>query len=155
MPRPTPFRDIEHLLRLFGLLVLSGVVFLVVRAVLVPGDFGVYGHFRAGAMDDVRAHAMKFAGRAACEECHVDVVEQRAGGAHVGIGCESCHGALADHAADPTEVTPVLPEVPALCVGCHAASPYRPKSFPQVDVDEHSMGESCTECHSPHHPDFE
>ena len=37
---------------------------------LVPSDFGVYGFYRAGALNDVKARPIAYAGRAACEECH-------------------------------------------------------------------------------------
>ena len=33
-----------------------------------------------------------------------------------------------------------------------AASAARPKSFPQVQADEHSSGVPCETCHQPHSP---
>src|SRR5262245_51215646 len=100
------FRDVEHLLRLSGLFLLGLLVFTVARAEFVPAGFGTLGHYRAGAIDDVRAKTPEYAGQKACAECHVDVVDFRAKARHKAIGCESCHGPLARHAEDPGQMTP-------------------------------------------------
>jgi hypothetical protein len=53
------FRDAEHLARLAGLFLAGAALFVVLRAALVPDDFGVYGHYRAGAWrttPPVRSH---------------------------------------------------------------------------------------------------
>jgi len=70
---------------------------------MMPKDFGQYGHYRPGALADNAAMPISFAGRAACEECHADVVEGRAGHKHEHVGCEACHGALAAHAETRAE----------------------------------------------------
>jgi len=49
-------RDFEHVLRVAAILAFGLVAFIAVRSWLVPDDFGVYGFFRAGALDDNRAH---------------------------------------------------------------------------------------------------
>ena len=49
------WKDAEHLFRLAGLFVAGLVVFLVVRAWLIPENFGAYGHYRPGAVDAVAA----------------------------------------------------------------------------------------------------
>src|SRR5215471_4240786 len=109
-------RNAEHLIRVALLLALGLVAFLAVRRFVVPSDFGKYGHFRPGSMDDVRARPIKFAGRAACEACHSDQVEEKSKGKHVNLGCEACHGPLARHVEDPTTVVPQLPDTAVLCV---------------------------------------
>jgi len=147
------FRDSEHLVRLLLLFAAGTLLFLVARALLVPAGFGDYGHFRAGAITDNAARAPRFAGRTACAECHDEVVADKAGGAHAGVGCESCHGALGVHAADPDAQIPELPRVETLCVRCHEANHARPAGFPQVEPAAHAEGASCTECHEPHRPD--
>jgi uncharacterized CHY-type Zn-finger protein len=146
------FKDVEHLVRLAGLFVAGLLVFTVARAELVPADFGKLGHYRAGAIDDIRAKAPEYAGQKACAECHVDVVELRAAARHTAIACESCHGPLAKHAADPGQLTPKLPEARPLCIHCHAANTGKPKRYPTVDVKEHAGDESCITCHKPHNP---
>ena len=74
MAEPSAFRDIEHLIRPAILAGIGVVLFLVVRGALIPDDFGLYGYYRAGALDDARAAPLRYAGRQACVECHEDVV---------------------------------------------------------------------------------
>lgn len=148
------WRDVEHLFRLAGLFVLGLIVFLVARAWLVPADFGLLGHYRASSPDEIRARPVKFAGSGACGDCHGNVEEARLGSRHARIGCESCHGALAAHVADPERVAPVLPDGRALCIGCHARLIGRPTWLPQVDPSEHAGDAACVECHAPHRPEL-
>jgi len=149
------FRDSEHLLRLALLFVAGVAVFLIVRALLVPAGFGELGHFRTGAIEDNRGRALAYAGHAACAECHDDIAAKLAGDRHARVACESCHGPLATHAADPDAVKPVKPEVVPLCARCHEMNQARPDKHPQVDVDQHSEGAACTECHDQHAPHVE
>jgi hypothetical protein len=147
------FKDREHLFRLGGLAVAGVLVFLLVQALLVPKGFGVYGHFRAGALDDNRVRKASFAGRTTCEACHSDVVDARKGGKHAGIGCEACHGPLASHAEadDPAATKPARPDA-TLCPICHTANVAKPEGFPQVDLKSHGEGGSCLSCHQAHQP---
>jgi hypothetical protein len=146
------FKDKEHLVRMAGLFIVGLLVFVVLRGILIPADFGELGHYRASALEDNRSVELKFAGRAACEECHDDVAEERVDGAHNGVNCEACHGALALHVLDPGAVVPELPEAAVLCVTCHQRSVARPAWFPQVEPVDHADGETCDECHLPHNP---
>ena len=145
-------RNTEHLVRVAVLLVLGIAAFLMIRRVVVPAEFGQYGHFRPGAMDDVRARPIKFAGREVCETCHSEQAGIKAKSKHVGVGCEACHGPLARHAEDPTSVVPKLPDTAILCARCHESNSAKPKSFPQVVTAEHSAGLACNTCHKPHSP---
>ena len=43
-----------HLLRVAGLFAAGVLAFLVLQAFLVPKGFGVYGHYRAGALEENR-----------------------------------------------------------------------------------------------------
>jgi uncharacterized CHY-type Zn-finger protein len=146
------FKDIEHLVRLAALFLGGVLVFSIARAELVPESFGRLGHYRANAIDDVRAKEPVHAGQAACAECHVDVVELRAKARHKGIACESCHGPLGTHARGEDEKKPALPVATPLCTHCHAANTGKSKRYPTVDIKEHSGGESCVTCHKPHDP---
>jgi hypothetical protein len=149
------FKDKEHLVRMAGLFGVGLLVFVVLRGVLIPADFGDLGHYRASALDDNSSVELQFAGRAACEVCHDDVAAERAESAHRSIACEACHGALAVHADNPEAAIPERPEATPLCVSCHGANVTKPAWFPAVIPDEHSDGEACDECHLPHAPGFE
>jgi hypothetical protein len=149
------FRDKGHLVRMGGLLAAGVLVFLFVRAIAVPPGFGKYGHFRAGALDDLASLSPVYAGHQACEECHADVVEARQGSKHAEIHCETCHGPAADHAADPSSRTPPLPDPRESCLKCHAASAARPARHPQIVPAEHAPEGPCTACHAHHHPEIE
>src|SRR5512141_1752826 len=96
------FEHKGHLVRVAGLFLAGVVVFLVMQALLVPKGFGVYGHYRAGSLEENRARPVAFAGRAACVDCHSDVADAAKGGRHEAVRCEACHGPLAGHAGDPT-----------------------------------------------------
>ncbi len=149
------FKDAEHLFRMAGLFVIGTSSIIVLRSFLVPADFGLYGHFRAGAIADNASRLLVHAGHETCEICHDTVAATRTGGRHERIGCESCHGALADHAEDPSSVTPEPPAARMLCVRCHRVNGTRPEAFPQVDPDEHAEEMECNECHDPHDPTVE
>lgn len=149
------FKDKEHLVRMASLFAVGIAAFLVLQHVFVPRGFGLYGHYRAGALDDARnpaLHPVHYAGRAACADCHAEVVAARKGSRHEQVGCEACHGPAARHASDPGQVKPTLPDPRAVCIRCHSASASRPKGFPQVVVAEHADSGACTSCHQPHAP---
>lgn len=146
------FRDYEHVLRMAGLFVAAIALFLAWRAWAVPADFGRYGHFRASAITDAAHRTPKYAGREACIECHGDVEQARQGGGHAKIGCEACHGPLGRHARAETDEAPVRPSPRAICLTCHTAHQGKPKSFPQVVVQEHARVGPCTDCHTAHKP---
>jgi len=148
-------KDFEHLIRLAALFAVGVTAFIVIRAALIPEGFGELGHFRPGAIDDNRDQALIHAGRAACYECHDWKTANEAGNGHSGVGCEACHGALAVHAADPDAMTPALPDPDTLCANCHERKAARPAWFPQIDIEEHTGGDACLDCHDPHQPVIE
>jgi hypothetical protein len=146
------FRDFEHVLRVLALFALGVLAFVVLRAVFIPRDFGTYGYFRAGALEDNRARVPVYAGRATCGECHADIVEARRGSRHETIGCEACHGPLARHVSGDDTTAPARPDPRTTCVRCHATKAGKPAAYPQVDPGDHAPEGPCTECHKPHHP---
>ena len=144
--------EYTHLIRMAGLFAAGIVAFLLLRWMMVPADFGQLGHYRTGALADNMARPLKFAGQAACVECHTDIAEVRAKGRHAHVACESCHGALAAHAENPDGVIPKRPDPRKTCIICHTASISKPKSFPQVVPAEHAPEGSCAACHAVHNP---
>jgi hypothetical protein len=146
------FEDFEHVVRLVVVFAVAFVAFLVWRAWMVPDDFGVYGHYRAGALTDAQARPMAYGGQATCGACHTDADTVRQAGAHAAVSCESCHGPLAAHAEAPGDQLPSRPDGRATCVPCHAAGTGSPRAFPQVIVDEHAGEAACIDCHRPHAP---
>ena len=147
-------RDGSHLLRVAALFAAGIAAFFVLRGLLVPTDFGRYGHYRAGALADNAKRPVRFAGKTACLDCHSDVADAQEGSLHANVRCEACHGALAKHADDPA-VAPAKLAPERLCLTCHRAIVGRPAKFPQIDPEEHAGGVECTSCHRPHHPEQE
>lgn len=148
-------KDAGHLLRLAGAFVAIFVIFLIVRSAFVPKGFGKYGHYRAEAIAEAMDKPLNYAGHAACETCHPDIVEVKTKGKHKTVNCESCHGPLEKHVDDPGSVVPAKLETPSLCPRCHTANAAKPKGFPQVHPEEHSSGLPCDTCHKPHTPVIE
>jgi hypothetical protein len=147
------FGPYEHVVRMAGLFVIGIGAFVVLRVLFVPDDFGVYGHYRAGALDDNRKGPLAYAGRAACESCHPDIIETRKGGKHEAIGCEACHGPLAKHAAQEEGApAPLKPKPREGCLACHTKDGSKPEAYPQVVASEHAPDGACTDCHNPHKP---
>jgi hypothetical protein len=148
----TKLKDAEHLLRLAAVFVAGIAIFLLLRAALVPKSFGQYGHYRGDALKEVAAKPFHFAGHQACGDCHGDIVETKSSGKHAHVNCEACHGPQAEHATNPADVVPKLPDTMVLCARCHQANLAKPAGFPQVDTKDHSSGQPCKTCHQPHSP---
>ena len=146
-----PFRSYEHLLRLAALFALGVALFLGLRWVLVPSDYGRLGPYRAGALAANQARPIVYAGQAACVDCHSDVADIRKTDAHARISCESCHGPLAAHAMDPA-VKAARPDPRAVCAVCHLPSSAKPPGFKTVNFADHAGPEACTTCHRAHAP---
>lgn len=145
-------KDRAHLLRVAAVFLAGLVLFLLVRAVLVPEGFGEYGHYRAPALKDIRAAEPSFGGRQACADCHTDVADLLKKGKHAAVGCEACHGALARHADDQEKQKPAKLDAKKLCLTCHTVNVAKPAKFPQIDPAAHGEGAACTACHVPHDP---
>jgi hypothetical protein len=146
------FENKEHLLRMAVIFAAGIAVFLTLQLALVPKSFGVYGHYRAAALDEEAKKGRAFGGRASCARCHPQQVETLKGGKHLTLGCEACHGALAAHAASRGNVAAADLDAKKLCPVCHEKNVARPAWFKQVDTREHSGGEACDTCHQPHAP---
>jgi ribosomal protein L37AE/L43A len=149
------FKELEHLIRLALVMAIGVLIFVVLRAAVIPRSFGEYGHYRGDAIREIAARPIAYAGHKSCEDCHTDVLDQKKLGKHVVVSCEACHGALAGHAANPASITPPKLDTAVLCARCHEANSAKPKTFPQVVTADHSGGVSCDTCHQPHKPGIE
>lgn len=149
------FKDIEHLVRLAVVFAIGFIVFVILRAAVVPRSFGQYGHYRGAAIAEIASRPIALAGHATCETCHSDVADQKKLGKHFVVACEACHGALAAHADDPSSIQPKKLDTAILCARCHEANSAKPKWFPQVVTADHSAGLACDACHQPHSPKIE
>ena len=62
------FPNSRHLVRIVGLFGVGLLLFLGARAIWIPKGFGELGHYRSGAINDVRARPASFAGKQVCIE---------------------------------------------------------------------------------------
>jgi formate-dependent nitrite reductase cytochrome c552 subunit len=99
-----------------------------------------------------RARA-QYAGSQACIECHGAIYNTASKTRHfqVNVGCESCHGPSAQHAADYSDPTvlPVVDTLGTVCGNCHdgAQHPY----YSQWSASAHKAAAvGCPTCHDPH-----
>ncbi len=127
-------------------------VFITLRHFLVPPSFGLYGHYRANAVDEIRQKEIKYAGSEACIDCHEDIYDLKAKSYHKNVTCEVCHGPAYAHTQDPTGVKPEIPHNRSQCTICHNYNPARPTGFPQIIASQHNPGFFCAHCHNPHNP---
>jgi len=142
----------QQLVRLIILFSILGALLITARHYLVPKTFGKYGHYRAAAIDLNADKPLIYAGREECGTCHPDKIAMHDQGKHRGVACEVCHGAAADHVANPTDVKPPAPRERGYCPLCHGYNASRPTGFPQIDPVTHNPGQPCITCHNPHAP---
>jgi hypothetical protein len=136
--------DYGHVMRVAAVFVVAVVAVVGLRGWFLPPDFGVYGFFRAGALDDNWARPVVYAGRGTCVDCHADVVSARQGGRHEPIGCEACHGPLAAHASGEEAPASARPDPRTTCIRCHATRAGKPRGFAQVDAADHAPEGPCS-----------
>ena len=126
-------------------------LFIIIRPILIPTDFGEYGHYRTSAVTEIVTQEIKYAGRQICYDCHDDVVDIKLSGYHKNLSCEVCHGPAAAHTEDD-EIIPEAPRKRGFCPVCHEYLPSRPTGFPQIKVATHNPMKPCIKCHDPHDP---
>ena len=142
----------EQTKRLPILLVIAVVALVVARAKLVPHDFGIHGHYRASAVEEIASLPVQYAGHQVCADCHDEEVATRDEGYHRGLACEICHGPAAAHTDDPDVFTLRVPRDRGYCPLCHEYLPSRPTGFPQIVSASHNPRKACVSCHDPHDP---
>ncbi len=157
----------KHIMRLLGVLGTIAVLFVVVRTMAVPKDFGKTGHFRFGAIEEEKAKTPRFQGADACKNCHAEVFKIWTAGKHKHhIQCENCHGPRFWHIRQMNgepDATPPKAYWNATgiveCKRCHVKTFERApqvKSIESVQAHVTEMGGTfnpttkCTDCHNQH-----
>ena len=128
------------------------IVFIGVRQYFVPPTFGLYGHYRAKAADEIKEEKVKYAGSEVCADCHAEIYDLKVKSYHKNVACEVCHGPAEAHAQDPAESKPEIPHDRSQCTICHNYNPARHTGFPQIIASQHNPGKFCTHCHQAHNP---
>lgn len=154
----------SHLIRIIVVLVVLAVVGIVVRAMVLPKSFGLYGHYRADAIQDEINRPIRNGTNASCLVCHPYIRQMHLEGVHRTVSCEFCHGPVADHVRDG-KVIGLLPkkqgrEIRTLCLRCHnRIIRARPResikmiSMPQHLEEKHVRTDHiCNQCHNVHAP---
>ncbi|MDZ7265455.1 MAG: hypothetical protein ONB16_12775 [candidate division KSB1 bacterium] len=142
----------QQIRALIILVIIFLAAFIFGRRLLIPKTFGIYGHYRAAAVDLNLAVPARYAGQQICKECHEDIVAIRDQHSHRTIACESCHGPGLAHSESPDDQDLVVPKEREFCIRCHDYIAARPKGFPQINAATHNPGKSCLECHPAHAP---
>ncbi len=142
----------DQVKRLPVLIVILIALFIPVRQLLIPNDFGTLGHYRASALEEAASQEVLFAGHEACLECHDDVAALKNQGYHRDVSCETCHGPAAAHTEDPGSSELRAPRERGGCPWCHEYLVSRPTGFPQILAAAHNPMKPCISCHNPHDP---
>jgi len=134
------------------------------RKVLIPESFGIYGHYRADAIQEEANRTIRHWTNTSCFSCHPYEGNIHLSGNHKTISCEFCHGPYADHVGDGKKIG-TLPvkkgeDIKVLCLRCHnRAIQARPKQIIQtVTMPAHledqkvKLTHTCNQCHHVHAP---
>jgi hypothetical protein len=143
----------EQLKRLIVIVILLIAALVVVRSIFVPADFGIYGHYRTSAVEEIISQPIHYAGQELCFDCHDEIGSIKMEGYHRDLSCEVCHGPSASHTEEPEEIKPIAPRERGYCPLCHEYLPSRPTGFPQIISASHNPMSPCISCHEPHNPE--
>ncbi len=144
-----------------GFLALAGVLIgaAALSVVLFVGAAMAWNPYLEYSLNtDVNAHQwaalpLSFTSSSTCARCHETEHARLISATHVGIGCQSCHGPLLEHAeaGDKATSEQVAVRVPTdeVCIRCHSKAVGRPEGFRQISPGQHYVNQ-CLECHDPH-----
>lgn len=144
------------------------ILFLVVRAFIVPSDFKAkngdykYQWHRIGNEEEWKNFKVKHQGRDYCKDCHSLQYSKIVASKHALVQCENCHDPAIEHPVNPQKLK--IDKSRELCLRCHARLPYRPVNYAELssgpiqlkmqDPEQHNPGVECTVCHDVHAAGF-
>ncbi len=154
----------SHVKRIVLGLLGAAVFGFLFKTLLLPESYGVYGRYRADAIEEEANGEIRHWTNASCFPCHQREAGFHSKGNHKTISCEFCHGAYADHITDGKK-TAALPvktkdELKVLCLRCHnRAIKARPgEVIKTIAMPEHleikkvKVTHTCNQCHYVHAP---
>ncbi len=153
-----------HVIRIALTVVGMVIAGVLIRPLVLPNEFGEYGHYRPGAVTDEANRMARNMTNESCLECHPFIRKVHLKGVHETVSCEVCHGAYADH-VENDKVIGTMPvvrgdDIKNLCLRCHnkiiRARP--PESIKMIALPEHLEEKNvrtdhiCNQCHHVHAP---
>jgi hypothetical protein len=126
----------------------SLALMLWIAAGAAGAAFREYGFHPETGEQAWRALAPRFGDANRCGTCHEPELAKLVSATHAGIGCQSCHGALAEHEEDELGGSVRTPD-DEVCLRCHTAVVGQPVAFRSVVPDNHYVAD-CLACHDPH-----
>lgn len=154
----------KRLLIVLGCLVVFGAGGLLVKRLLLPKSFGVYGPYRADAIAEAALLPVRHGTNDSCFSCHPYEAKIHKAGHHSTISCEFCHGTYADHVTG-NKKSGTLPvkkdkEITTLCLRCHNTEIKARKEavIKTVAMPDHLKDQkvklihTCNQCHHVHAP---
>ncbi|MBU1340401.1 MAG: cytochrome c3 family protein [Proteobacteria bacterium] len=159
--------NLSYQLRLLIVLISIGVLAgggLLLKRVLTPESFGVYGPYRADAIAEAALVPIRHGNNTSCFKCHSYETKVHKNGRHQTISCEFCHGTYADHIANEKKIG-TLPvkkgkEITTLCLRCHnteikarSEEVIKTVAMPNHLTDQNvKLTHDCNQCHHVHAP---
>lgn len=145
----------KHLIRAGGLLIAVLILSLVIPRVMpIPESLHEYGFYPKSNAEDTQVWAnqpVKYSSVAECQSCHKENFVKWRQSQHATTSCENCHGPGIPHIEEGDSM--IIETSRDSCGTCHDTVIARPEGFPQVNLEEHNSGISCTSCHNPHFPE--
>lgn len=141
----------QHLWRLGGVLVLAMVGFMAFRTAPEQVTLGILQPKHSPNPQAWAARPVQIEPATECANCHSDITTPFKQSSHRTFNCANCHGVTIEHVENKAPM-PKIEGNAELCGLCHAKVFNRPSGFPQINLEEHGEGKTCTTCHNPHSP---
>jgi hypothetical protein len=165
-------KDKRHIIVVFSIIAGIIIIGLIAGKIMQPESFGLHGHFRWNAVNELQKQEVINQDISTCGKCHDDIYQLHQKDAHYNVPCVDCHGAGNLHTlyyGDEKSKDTIKKELAVMkkeynlegCLYCHRKLKARPSDFPQINQEEHykflkvnDLKTKCIECHSPHEPVF-